>query len=608
MLATVIAGALAAMRPLPVPSTRPLPSGPTHFIDPARGDDAATGDARHPWKTLAFAITKLTAGDTLVLHGGVYYESVAIRARGTTAAPITIRSAPGELAILDGGLREFAEAPTTAWEPVGRGEYRSTKAYPDLPPDDERGVPVAGNFADSMVPLHGYRFAIDLRATNEYWNLPDKVSTDHGVYVGPGVWLDPVTHRIHARLAPITLASLAKVAYRGESDPRKLALVIAGRRTPLRFDHAAHVHLDNVVVRGSAAPTIDIAESDHVTLDGVAIFGGSPAISIKSTAYLGIIRSTVRGLAAPWSSRASLKYRGSSPYLLVADSHAPRSHDWDISYSDFTDSHDGLIVDSIKTLRFHHNRIDNLDDDGLYLTVPPRDAVPEDVWIYANYISRTLTALAFADSGQKTANAIGPGVHVFRNVFDLRDGTYGWPAKDAASDTKLDEQPSRLCGDHGSPIWDPILFYNNTVITRGPSFRGYYGAGIVMNAQHTKRRALNNIFMQLDGAPGGVTPPGGDDLVVDGNLMWSVQLAGKGALPKGVATHTHDVYGDPHLANLAASTLDVRVQQGSAAIDAGVVVPKDWPDPLRKLDAGKPDIGALPLGAPPLVVGAEASP
>jgi hypothetical protein len=49
--------------------------------------------------------------------------------------------------------------------------------------------------------------------------------------------------------------------------------------------------------------------------------------------------------------------------------------------------------------------------------------------------------------------------------------------------------------------------------------------------------------------------------------------------------------------------LDVRPQPKSPVIDAGVPVPRTWPDSLRGADKGKPDIGALPLGAPILDVG-----
>ena len=43
-------------------------------------------------------------------------------------------------------------------------------------------------------------------------------------------------------------------------------------------------------------------------------------------------------------------------------------------------------------------------------------------------------------------------------------------------------------------------------------------------------------------------------------------------------------------------------------INAGVPLPVDWPDPLRAADKGKPDIGALPLGADAFKVGRTAAP
>jgi hypothetical protein len=48
---------------------------------------------------------------------------------------------------------------------------------------------------------------------------------------------------------------------------------------------------------------------------------------------------------------------------------------------------------------------------------------------------------------------------------------------------------------------------------------------------------------------------------------------------------------------------DYRLQSGSAAVDAGVELPANLPDPVRGQDKGKPDIGALPLGAEPLQAG-----
>jgi hypothetical protein len=60
-----------------------------------------------------------------------------------------------------------------------------------------------------------------------------------------------------------------------------------------------------------------------------------------------------------------------------------------------------------------------------------------------------------------------------------------------------------------------------------------------------------------------------------------------------------DQFADPKF--LAASLrdwtkpADVRLDSESPAVNAGEPLPDDWPDPLREADAGKPDIGALPL-------------
>ncbi|HUI48070.1 MAG TPA: DUF1565 domain-containing protein [Acidimicrobiia bacterium] len=626
------ADAPAPMRPLPQPSDRPAAPGPAWFVDATHGNDTADGSRRSPWRTVQHALAHAHPGDTIYLHGGVYFERIALAVSGTAAAPITLRSAPGELAIIDGGLREYFDASNTAWEPEpggARDEYRSTRRYPDLARADEpdRGVWVNGNFADSMVPLHGYKFAVDLRSDNPYWTV-ENTKPGTGVYLGPGVWFDRTSHRIHIRLAHSHVASQGSANYDGETDPRKLALVIGADQPALALRSAKHIRVQDLVLRGSAVHTVDIDGCSDVELDHVTIYGGAPALFVKSTDHFRLLRSTLRGLAAPWSSRASMKYRSNAPYLFVASSRLPQSHDWQIAYDEFSDGHDGMILDSIKTLRFHHNRIDNFNDDGIFLTLPPREAVPEDVEVFENYFTRVYTTLAFAEDKEtrraKTTevepNAIGSGVYVFRNVFDLRQGTYGWIPKDATTDVgPMPLLAGRVCGDHGSPTWEPLYFYFNTVITAGPTWRNYYGALLgVMGTKGTTRRVYDNIFVQIDGEPGlsfqGTTAA--DDVEVDGNLMWGYRAPqpqdaffdrfrttrAYHASPKTFGVH--DLYADPMFLDLDHG--DVRLHDGSPAIDTGVPVPATWPDTLRSRDRGKPDIGALPHRAPMLEVGPAA--
>ena len=42
---------------------------------------------------------------------------------------------------------------------------------------------------------------------------------------------------------------------------------------------------------------------------------------------------------------------------------------------------------------------------------------------------------------------------------------------------------------------------------------------------------------------------------------------------------------------------DYRLEPGSPAINVGVAIPEDRPDPLREQCADQPDLGALPYGA-----------
>ncbi len=615
------------LRPLAVPSDRLAAKGPALFVDAAKGDDRNDGARASPWKTLGHAVKRLRPGDTLYLRGGSYYEQVTLSPAGTKDRPITVRSFPGELAVLDGGLREFFEAPAGAWEPFpagAKGEYRSIKAYPDLA-KGRRDVTLLGNFGDSMVPLHGYRNRIDFRSDNPYWNIGNKLNTDKGIWCGPGLWYDAGSGRVHVRLAHTGLKSFGDANYRGETDPRKLSLVVAGAVTPLRIEKAKHLRVQDLVVRGSAGRTVEVAASEDVELDGVTVYGGAPAIQVRTTARLRLVRCAVRGLSAPWSSRASHKYRGSSPYLLVVAGELSQCRDFEFAHCEFTDNHDGLIVGTLKGLRFHHCLVDNFDDDGVYLTLK-RPAPPSGIHVYQNVLSRCLTTFSFAESGKGVKNEVGPGVYIFRNVIDLRHGTLGGPPTGAEADAKSTIadwwRPGRPASDHGSPVWEPMIVYHNTVLCSDPAFRGYYAAGLAGHTRGTTRRVFNNVFVQFEGNPGLQFPPAEDDLQADGNLLWGAKdgpavkgdffatfrrsklfEASKKRYPPGWGVA--DVFADPKFVRPPA---DLRLRPDSPAVDAGVTLPAEWPDPLRKLDKGKPDIGALPLGVEMLRVGRSAFP
>jgi hypothetical protein len=66
------------------------------------GNDAASGQAGAPWKTIQKAVTVAAPGDTVVVGAGVYGERVTFPRSGTSTAPITVQSEAGQIPIIDG--------------------------------------------------------------------------------------------------------------------------------------------------------------------------------------------------------------------------------------------------------------------------------------------------------------------------------------------------------------------------------------------------------------------------------------------------------------------------------------------------------------------------
>jgi hypothetical protein len=77
-------------------------SGNTYYVATS-GNDSNPGSSVAPWKTIQHAANTAAAGDTVLVHGGVYNEHVAFSKSGSAnAGYITFRSVPGETATVDG--------------------------------------------------------------------------------------------------------------------------------------------------------------------------------------------------------------------------------------------------------------------------------------------------------------------------------------------------------------------------------------------------------------------------------------------------------------------------------------------------------------------------
>jgi parallel beta-helix repeat protein len=66
------------------------------------GNDAATGTAAAPWRSIQHAVDALKPGDTAVVGSGTYRERIEVKRGGTADAPITLTALPGAHVVVSG--------------------------------------------------------------------------------------------------------------------------------------------------------------------------------------------------------------------------------------------------------------------------------------------------------------------------------------------------------------------------------------------------------------------------------------------------------------------------------------------------------------------------
>src|SRR5437588_8071580 len=85
-----------------------------------------------------------------------------------------------------------------------------------------------------------------------------------------------------------------------------------------------------------------------------------------------------------------MKYRGTASYQVILQNHQPVNENIEFANSEFTDGHDFAFFRFAKNLQFHHNFVDNFNDDGLECGPKLRD---HTMFIFQNRIGAILSPL-----------------------------------------------------------------------------------------------------------------------------------------------------------------------------------------------------------------------
>jgi hypothetical protein len=643
------------------------------------GNDTNPGSLDQPFRTVGRGVSVLVAGDVLNLRHGVYVESVDIAGKhGTADNPIVVRSYPGETAHIDGTVDEFRGSNNDDWMPA--------RQFDDEAVDDE--YVSAMTFTDDLVNrgafldrspytrLVTYSNINDLRADNETFDQivdendprPGPAVTDEEgdplgyrhpwVYMGPGIYFNPDTRRVHVRLSHTHNNVPGIIDYTDQTDPRRVPLAIAPRAlTTLRIGGSSHLRLERLTISFGGNNSVLIEQAQNVTFDHVRIRAATRGIRMGGPAEnpardVVFAHCQFDGGIPPWFFRSDQE---SGYYFLDGEEVVPnnlgqRTSDRflfgnpndtavEIHYCEFLNGHDMFL--SGQGVEFHHNWINNLQNDGLALGFDARPGGPVTVTkIYENVITRTLTGFSFASRNQTTQ------WYIYRNLIDQRGPIQAVrPRHVGDTDIWRYGQLHQSIGE----VLGPHDLFQNTVLAYDQREQASFLHYASTTGPH-RRRSFNNVFVAVNPEPEAdraitFVPSPAFPGPTDGNLYHRIgfvandpfrylgyRLQGQD-FPNGTFSSLEELRGhqlfeqsktqyppgyeanslltDPQLRRLRADGRpgeddDLRLGDTSPALGAGIRLPDELGDfdPFQPQTAN-PDIGCYPRNAEPLRVGVD---
>jgi hypothetical protein len=452
-------------------------------------------------------------------------------------------------------VREFIWSepfPAGEAEEVARGAFLETHAHTRLVTYDHLEDLLSANEFDPRIedprtpdeiPL-----GVDPPGDNHVWVVDNKKKVPtknpskyrNWVYMGPGLWFDadPHVRQLHLRLDHTHHNIPGWPDYTGITDPHGVKLALSKELTPTLFLIDCHyLVFKDLTLRFGGQETVRIKDCSNLEFDHVNVRAGSRAIRFNADKPAGnssivFHDCEIDGGMPTWFYRSDRKdeYKyvpatvrhatedmvkdnllGKSTTAPLISTAKPAT-DIEIHHCEIFNGHDLCMFGH--NMRFHHNWINNINDDALFMG--SEDADTQDALIYRNVITQVLTALSFGSEfplGQ---------IRIFRNLIDLREPTLGIRPGQRGDNPLRQGQFYKSNGLEGKIDW-----WHNTclVMNAGTILAGFthYRAFRDETGDAGRRRSYNNIFVAAysDSAvtkPIAFLPPGDFSGPTDGNL------------------------------------------------------------------------------------------
>ena len=378
--ATGTPGVRDAAGAAPIGSTNYPIAGRALYVA-TNGSDSANGSIATPLDTVKQAVAKASSGDTIVLRGGNYHETVVV----PTNKKLTIQSYPGEKAYLDGSRTVGNwQASGSTWVSTGwTAQFDSSPTYFRGKPDN---TAVGWAFLNPAYPMaaHPDQVWIDGAALDQVSSLAKvKQGTfyvDYGadrLYIGsnPNGKLVRASDTVKALTVAGAGSTVRGIGIRNYSPsvPDMGAVIIAGN----------NVTFENVAITDSATSGLAVYGTNvtlrHVTVARSGMLGAnaSEADGLKVIGMLATDNNVEHFNRAPVSGGLKVhKSRG----VTVTDSDFKANlgnslwfdesvYNMTITGNDITDATGyGLVIELSATATVANNIIANNGMDGLLIT------------------------------------------------------------------------------------------------------------------------------------------------------------------------------------------------------------------------------------------------
>ena len=396
------------------------------------------GTVDDPWP-LTSGLAKVAAGDVLFLRGGSYAGNFTMNGR---RAPRPSRSSSDR----------FPASMRSSTGPTRRCGCRTRCGMPSVIPTSvctspTTRSPTAATRRPAVVlrpgSVHAADHELDPRRPQRLQRVvrpshpcgptsrPEARTRQKSfpwVYLGPGLFQDPITGIVSVRLAHTTLNVPGFPDYTGPTDPNQVPLAIWTATVPvLKIINCASVHISDLTVRHGRV-CVRIEKSNDIRLDHLNIYAGSYGIEFADQCTDAVVtHCLVDGGAPPWHYRSDRK----TSYTFLDTDGVQKTNNLGVNtaksllggsrfcsgttirYCELVNGHDLYLFGAGSMLE--RCFISNLNDDAIFAETRGAPGVR----IFENVITRALMAINFALQGDTE----GTTVDVYRNLIDLRSPT-----------------------------------------------------------------------------------------------------------------------------------------------------------------------------------------